>query len=315
MQEDNDTIIASQDDLNLRIDKVLAKHYPEQSRTYFQYLIKEGLVLVNGEPIKKREQLKLGDEIEIEFALTPELSLEPENIPLDIIYEDKDLIIVNKPAGLVVHPGAGNWSHTFVNALLFHCNAIQHVGEALRPGIVHRLDKDTSGLLLAAKTEAAHQKLVALFASRKVHKEYLALCIADPKEEEISLPIARHPVDRKKMTIAKEGEGKLATTLVYPLIKLGTLSLVQLVLLTGRTHQIRVHLKAKNAPILGDPLYGNSDWNKKYEAKRQLLHAYRLSFIHPITGKYLSFEAPLPPDMLKFLKTPLKVPSRDPSAR
>lgn len=293
------TILSSEEDL--RLDKLLAERFKEQSRSYFQHLIEKHLVLVNGEPVKKRIKLKAGDEVEIEFALTDELSLEPEDIPLDILFEDEDMIAVNKPAGLVVHPAPGNWSHTFVNALLFHCNQLDHVGSPLRPGIVHRLDKDTSGLLIAAKNEKAHQKLVAAFASRKVYKEYLAICIGMPKEEVISTHIARHPHKRKEMCVTEKG-GKLAITHCFPLKKIGNFSLVKLVLETGRTHQIRVHMKFKGTPILGDETYGNKQINQKEKVSRQLLHAYRLQLTHPTKETPLSLEAPLPDDFLKYLK-------------
>ncbi|MDR3624733.1 MAG: RluA family pseudouridine synthase [Chlamydiales bacterium] len=306
-QEESETITVSEDEVGMRVDKFLALRYPEQSRTYFQYLIEEKLVLINGEPIKKREKLKLDDEIEVEFALTPELSLEPENIPLDIVYEDEYIIVINKPVGLVVHPAPGNWSHTFVNALLYHCKHLKDVGEPLRPGIVHRLDKETSGLLVAAKTKEAHQKLVALFASRSIYKEYLAICIGIPEECVITTHIARHPIHRKKMCNAQTG-GKLAITRCYPIAKLNCFSLVQCILESGRTHQIRLHMQAKHAPILGDSLYGNEGLNKKHSTTRQLLHAYRLGLKHPITEKPLLFEAPIPKDMLTIIQKTMPCP-------
>lgn len=284
----------------MRLDQLLAHHFQEQSRTYFQYLIEEGFVLLNGGSVKKRVKPQLGDEIEVHFALTPEISLAPEPIPLDVLYEDEWLIAVNKPAGMVVHPAPGHWSGTFVNALLHHCQNKSLGGAPLRPGIVHRLDKETSGILIAAKDESTHQKLVALFAGRSIHKEYLAICIGNPGKKLIQAPIGRHPVLRKCMAVVSEG-GKEAMTSCHPLAFDGKLSLVRIHLLTGRTHQIRVHLKHNGTPILGDPLYGNAQWNQKWDLERQMLHAALISFVHPITNKKLEISAPIPEDMRRVI--------------
>lgn len=293
------SLIVSEAEAGLRLDKFLAQRFPEQSRTYFQHLIEKQLVLLNESPVKKREKVAAGDTVEVEFALTPELSLEPENIPLDILYEDEAILVVNKPAGLVVHPGTGNWSHTFVNALLYHCQDLNlETTVDLRPGIVHRLDKDTTGLLIAAKTEQAQAKLVAAFASRQVKKIYLAICIGKPKAETIQTYMGRHPTKRTAMAVLSEG--KLAITHVKPLKTWENLSLAEITLETGRTHQIRVHMQYRSTPILGDPIYGSSKANAHYNIHRQLLHAFRLEFSHPITGKQLNFEAPLPEDMKQF---------------
>jgi 23S rRNA pseudouridine1911/1915/1917 synthase len=308
--EENTSLIVNPEDSGMRLDLFLKSRYPEQSRTYFQHLIEENLVLVNGLLVKKREKLQEGDEVEVEFALTKELSLEPENIPLDIIFEDDDIIVINKPPGLVVHPAPGNWSKTFVNALLYHCSHLKDVGSNLRPGIVHRLDKDTTGLLVAAKTQKAHQNLVEAFAQRKVHKEYLAICLGSVKEERIETKIKRHPVKRKEMVASRE-EGKIAVTHVFPIGKKADFSFVQFVLETGRTHQIRVHMKYKNTPILGDEIYGNTQVNNQKKTSRQLLHAYRLDFEHPVTKAKLSFEAPIPNDFLPYINTLSQtIPSR-----
>lgn len=301
MDNENDVLLISEEEEGERLDKVLAKRYREiQSRTYFQNLIEQNRVLLNGEPVKKRIKPKEGDEVQIQFLLTPEIDLEPENIPLDIIYEDDDLLVINKPAGMVVHPAPGNWTGTFVNALLYHC---QHVKEGqentLRPGIVHRLDKDTSGLLVAAKNALAHQRLVELFAGRKIQKEYLAICLGNPGTREIDAPIGRHPINRKKMAVV-EG-GKKALSICETIKADAHLSLVKIFLMTGRTHQIRVHLKHAGASILGDETYGNPQANAKYGITRQLLHAYRLAFEHPMTGKKLDFTVLPPPDMQKIM--------------
>jgi 23S rRNA pseudouridine1911/1915/1917 synthase len=294
MSQPNETLVVADAEAGERLDRILALRFPQQSRSYFQWLIGEGLVLLNGKPTKKRIQPQVGDEIEVEFALTPEASLEPENIPLDILYEDEYLLAVNKPAGLVVHPGIKNWSGTFVNALLYHCQQLPE--DALRPGIVHRLDKDTSGILLAAKTEAAHKGLVQLFAERKVHKEYVAICVGKPGDVTIDAPIGRHPTDRLRMTVPLEG-GKSAKTQVKTEGFDGKLAVVRCFPESGRTHQIRVHLQHHRNPILGDPVYGNTSWNQKYDATRQFLHAHRIRFVHPITGEEVTLEAPLPDDM------------------
>lgn len=282
-----------------RLDKLLSQHFPDHSRTYFQYLIDQGSVLVNGHIIKKREVPKEGDEIEVSFLLTPEISLEPQDIPLDILYEDEYIIAVNKPANMVVHPAPGHPKDTFVNALLFHCRHLEGT-DSLRPGIVHRLDKDTSGVLLAAKTTQAHAKLVELFSERRIQKYYLAVCVGTPKEGLIDAAIKRHPIKRKEMAV-NISEGKEAKTICRLLGKNESLSLVELQLLTGRTHQIRVHLKHVGTPILGDSIYGSVNANKKFEPPRQLLHAERVEFTHPITGISLSISAPIPKDLIPYI--------------
>ncbi len=277
-----------------RLDIFLTKRYSEYSRCYFQELIEKEHVLLNGTPTKKREVPALGDQINISFKKRPGPDLTPQSIPLDIIYEDAHLIAVNKPAHMVVHPAPGNWSNTFVNALLGHC-ALPKTSE-FRPGIVHRLDKETSGMLIAAKSEITHQKLTELFAERKIRKEYIAIAIGKVPSLKIDLPMRRCPIHRKKMVIAEE-EGKEAITEVELLGYNGTLSKVHLKPTTGRTHQLRVHLKHLGNPILGDKLYGKNSINDRFGASRHYLHAKKISFIHPITGEMLELEAPLPKDM------------------
>ncbi len=203
-----DFFIVSADEAEMRLDKLLARHFPEHSRTYFQSLIEQGCVLVNAASLKKREMPKEGDEIDVCFLLTPEMTLEPENIPLDILYEDEYLIAVNKPENMVVHPAPGHPRGTFVNALLHHCRHLPG-GDTLRPGIVHRLDKDTTGVLLAAKTAETHAKLVAQFSERRIAKYYLAVCVGTPKDGMIEAPIKRHPIHRKEMSVCFEnGKGR-----------------------------------------------------------------------------------------------------------
>ncbi|MBS0635779.1 MAG: RluA family pseudouridine synthase [Verrucomicrobia bacterium] len=297
------SIFVDPSESNLRLDKLLSIRFDTLSRTYLQWLISEGYVSLNGAIVKKSAKLQEGDEIEVQFVPTQELDLVPEDIPLDILYEDEYMIAVNKPAGLVVHPGPGNWKGTFVNALLFHCKTLEKTDD-IRPGIVHRLDKETSGVLIAAKTHQMHGLLSNLFSSRKVEKRYLAICLGCPKQTTIDAPIGRHPTQRKLMTVVETG--KPARTHINVIDTNGTLSLLDILLETGRTHQIRVHLKHILHPILGDEVYGK----KLYGATRQLLHAASLTFCHPITGKDLVLNAPVPQDMAHFIEI-IKYESRN----
>ena len=301
--ETSDVLIVQNEESGERLDKILASRFQDvKSRTYFQFLIEEKRVLVNGISSKKRTLLRPGDEIRIDFILSPEMGLVPEAIPLEIIYEDDDLLVINKPAGIVIHPAPGNWQGTFANALLYHCNSLQeHFQNTLRPGIVHRLDKDTSGLLIAAKSSLAHQRLIAMFAERRIEKEYLAVCLGNPGKREIRAPIGRHPVHRKRMAVVPE-KGRDALTFCETLAYDSHLSFVRVLLATGRTHQIRVHLKHAGCPVLGDALYGNLQANQKYGAGRQFLHASTLRLMHPLRNIPLEFNAPLPDDMSSFVQ-------------
>jgi 23S rRNA pseudouridine1911/1915/1917 synthase len=290
--EDPAFLFVTAEEEGIRIDKFLASRFPDYSRTYFQHLIDNGFVLLNGDPVKKRIVPEEGDEIEVCFQATAQPSLQPENIPLDILFEDEHFLAVNKPPGLVVHPAPGHWSGTFVNALLYHCQNLAPNSDPLRPGIVHRLDKDTSGVLLAAKTLQAHQKLIELFASRQMDKLYLAVCHGRPAVKTIDMPIGRHPTQRKEMAVIPDG--RQAITEVRLLAFNEKQSLVLALPKTGRTHQIRVHLKQIGCPIVGDPIYGRSEGAND---SRLLLHAYRLSFTHPITGVPLRLTAPIPNDL------------------
>lgn len=299
--EEADWFIIDESEAGERLDKILATRLKEAgSRTYFQFLIQEEKILLNGAPVKKRIKPKAGDEIDVEYILTPELTLKPENIPLEIVYEDEFLLVVNKPAGMVVHPAPGHWSGTFVNALLYHCRSLEPLHE-LRPGIVHRLDKDTSGLLIAAKTAQTQKALIDMFAGRRIQKEYLALCIGNTSHCTIHEPIGRHPVNRKQMAVVKEG-GRSAVTSCKTLFFDGKISLVQIGIETGRTHQIRVHMKHHGTPVLGDTLYGLPKVNLKYAADRQMLHASFLKFTHPENGKILEFKSAPPRDMEMLIK-------------
>lgn len=285
-----------------RLDRFLAEHYGALSRSYFQRLIEAGLVLVNGLVVKKRYVVELGDEIEIEFQLTQELSLRAEPIALDILYEDESLIAVNKPVGMVVHPAVGHPSGTFANALMYHCQeSFGAAFDSLRPGIVHRLDKETSGVLIAAKSEVVQRQLVELFSTRAVEKEYLAITLGNPGDRHLSGSIGRHPTRRKEMAIVEVG-GRSAETLVQTIAYNETVALVRLFPKTGRTHQLRVHLAGIGMPILGDPVYGNVGLNRKLHATRPLLHALRLTLRHPKTSELLTFRAPIPDDMGLWIK-------------
>lgn len=294
--ESEDVIVVTEEEAGERLDKILAKRFSDvRSRTYFQELISEKCVLLNGNAVKKRVKPSAGDEIEIAFRATPEIDLTPESIPLEILYEDADILAINKPAGMVVHPAVGNWTGTFVNALLYHCQHLER-GDSLRPGIVHRLDKDTTGILLAAKNSKAQQNLIELFATRRIYKEYLAICVGNPGTCDIEAPIGRHPVHRQKMTVLKEG-GRTALSRIKTILFDDSLALVSVLLVTGRTHQIRVHLQHRGTPVLGDPLYGSVAMNQKLAVGRQMLHAWRLKFPHPITGSQIELEAPIPSEM------------------
>ncbi len=300
MSLDQNIFLVTQKEEIVRIDKLLADKFKAKSRTYFQYLLDNDSVLVNGNRVKKRFIPKIGDEIEIFFQALKDISLKPQNIPLDILYEDEHILAINKPANLVVHPACGNWSNTFVNALLYHCKDIICMKDEIRPGIVHRLDKDTTGVLLAAKTQMAHQNLIDQFKSRKIKKQYLAITINKPSNQIINLPISRHPFNRKEMSV--DEKGKEAVTQIKVLAYNDKLSLVLAIPQTGRTHQIRVHLKHINSPILGDPIYGNKNFNDNYKIYRQMLHAHILEFFHPISDEPMKITAPLAEEFKKFIK-------------
>lgn len=304
LDDDCDVIVIEESEIGQRLDKILAMRFSGvHSRTYFQYLIEQERVFVNGEPVKKRYLPSAGDEVQIYYILTPEIGVNPEPIPLNIVYEDQDIIVVNKPVGMVVHPAPGHYTGTFVHALLYHCKELPQESSSqsyLRPGIVHRLDKDTSGLLVAAKTSQAHKRLIEMFSSREIYKEYLAICIGNPGNKEIKNFIGRHPVIRQKMKVLETG-GREAITICETIAHKDSLSLVRVILQTGRTHQIRVHMQHLNAPILGDAVYGSPQANKKYGVQRQLLHASVLKFKHPLTGQLLELQAELPHDMQRWV--------------
>jgi len=296
----------------LRLDVFLSQADPAFSRSQIKYAIEEGDVTVNGKEPKVSQHLKDGDIVELHLEPAVEAAAAPQDIPLNIVYEDGSIIVVNKPAGMVVHPAPGNPDQTLVNALLFHCRDLSGIGGFLRPGIVHRLDKETSGLLVAAKSDEAHRKLSAQFEKHDVHKKYIALCWGDVKgaSGEIVLPVGRHPKDRKKMS-TKSRHGKDALTLWKVRERYGTATLLDIEIKTGRTHQIRVHLAERGYPVIGDMVYGGASKGQSVKnaalkagikaLSRQALHAAELSFLHPQSGERMVFTAPLPQDLESLL--------------
>lgn len=282
-----------------RLDTALAKLAPNHSRSRWQAMINEGLVKVNGRPaLKVRQTIATGDLIEwIEPAARP-IALVPEDRPLKILFEDPHLLVLDKPAGLVIHPAPGHEAGTLVHALLHHCPDLRGVGGELRPGIVHRLDRDTSGVLVVAKHEEAHRQLAEQFKSRQVKKEYLALVYGHPEPPSgvIETLIGRSPSRRDKMS-ARVMHGRLARTRYRTLATSDTGSLLLVQIETGRTHQIRVHMAHIGHPVVGDPMYGSrTAQNRRLGVGRQMLHAWRIGFHHPATLERMEFECPVPPD-------------------
>ncbi|HPA18037.1 MAG TPA: RluA family pseudouridine synthase [Verrucomicrobiae bacterium] len=281
-----------------RLDAWLVGRCPDLSRARLQKLIKGGHVCLGGAPAKPSTRVRTGDLVKIEIPAPAPSDVRPEEIPLDIIFEDDALLAINKPAGLVAHPAPGHPSGTLVNALLHHCRGrLSGIGGVERPGIVHRLDKDTSGIMLVAKTDAAHRSLARQLAQREMSKTYLALIAGEPPAASgrIEQPIARHPVDRQRMAVV--ANGRHAVTLYRLAERLGPVSLLECDILTGRTHQIRVHLQWLRCPILGDTVYGR----QTPAAARQMLHAWKLAFAHPSDGHRLHLTAPLTPDFQNLL--------------
>jgi 23S rRNA pseudouridine1911/1915/1917 synthase len=294
-----------------RLDVFLA-HASGLSRARVQRLIEDGHVLVGGRSPKAGHRIGAGERIQLRIPPATRLDLTPEAIPLDILFEDEDLIVLNKPAGIVVHPGAGRTSGTVVNALLAHCGALPGIGGVERPGIVHRLDRDTSGALLVAKTETAHLALSHAFKARRVQKRYLALVHGEVREEtgRIVAAIGRREHDRKRMGVRASG-GREARTSFRVLRRLPGMTLLELDLETGRTHQIRVHLSHIGHPVVGDQVYGGRRERRAPapdgpRAERQMLHAWHLGFPHPRTGDWLEFTAPIPEDLRRLAGLPLE---------
>lgn len=286
-----------------RLDKFLSNIYPDLSRSFFQKLIKNQQVLVNGSLQKASYPVNLLDLVTVEIPDAVPISIEPEDIPLDILYEDDDVLIVNKPKGMVVHPSAGHYSGTLVNAVMYHCkDSLSGIGGEIRPGIVHRIDMDTTGALIVCKNDASHAEIAAQIKEHSVNRIYVGIVCGNIKEEEgtIEGAIGRHPTDRKKMAV-NEKNGKLAVTHFKVLERFGNYTYTEFKLETGRTHQIRVHMAKIGHPLLGDLLYGSSHCAFKH-LQGQTLHARTIGFIHPKTGDYIEFSAPLPEYFEKLLK-------------
>jgi len=286
------------DERDVRLDKYVCQQLPELSRARVQKLIADGHITVNGQLAKPGLKLNTGDRLEVAIPPTPSEQLLPESIPLNILYEDDDLLVVEKPAGLTVHPAPGHTSHTLVNALLSHLPHLADIGDSLRPGIVHRLDKDTSGLMLVAKNSKAQEHLIGQFKSHSVTKAYMVLVRGrlTPETGVIEANIGRDPRNRKKMAVV---EGGREATTEYKVVKyIGDYTLVEVRLRTGRTHQIRVHLAAIGFPVVGDKVYGV----RSPFLSRQFLHACRLGFSLPSSGEYIEFKSELPADLEQALK-------------
>jgi len=274
-----------------RIDKALTEYLPDYTRSQIQLWLKEGVVFLNGQPLKANYKVKAGDEIVIKIPEPETLDLVPENLALEIVYEDEDVAVVNKPQGMVVHPSAGHSHGTLVNGLLFQLNNLSTINDVVRPGIVHRIDKDTSGLLMVAKNNAAHESLAAQLKDKTSLRKYIALVHGDIAHEKgtIEAPIGRSKVNRKMQAVREDG--KPAITHFTVLERFGDFTLVELQLETGRTHQIRVHMQYIGFPLAGDPTYGPK---KTLKGNGQFLHAKLLGFTHPRTHEKMVFEAPLP---------------------
>ncbi len=286
--------IVSENDAKLRLDHFLAKRLPQYSRTRLQQLIRSGFVRLNGASTRPRQIVRAGDKIDVRESPVEQIETRPQRIPLDILFEDDDLIVINKPAGLTVHPGAGQREHTLVNALLSHCTTLSGIGGKERPGIVHRLDKETSGCLVVAKNDFAHRELSGQFADRTVEKIYLALVAGKLRKPAgvIEERIGRHPVHRQRMSVTTK-RGRTAKTEYRVVRSNEEASLIECRLHSGRTHQVRVHLHHLGHPVLGDKVYG-ARLVKNFP--RQMLHAWKLAFRHPQTGEWKQFQASVPDD-------------------
>ncbi|MTI79771.1 MAG: RluA family pseudouridine synthase [Firmicutes bacterium] len=290
-----------QADSGLRLDKYLAREIEGLTRSYIKKLLDHNMVSVNGQEVKSSYKLQVDDSVELIEPDPVELTIEPENIPLDIYYQDEDVIVVNKPQGMVVHPAEGNFNGTLVNALLYHCRDLSGINGVLRPGIVHRIDKDTSGLLVVAKNDAAHLGLAQQLKDHSMVRRYLALVHGNIRNDYgiIDAPIGRDPKERQKMAVV-DRNSKDAVTHFEVKERHGQFTLVECRLETGRTHQIRVHMAYIKHPVVGDPRYGGK--TKRFKLEGQLLHAAMLGFVHPIRNEYIEFEAPLPKNFQAVLR-------------
>ena len=285
--------IVSEKDQGTRIDKYLSGVFVDKSRSFIQGLIEKDSIKVNSKISKSNYKLKPFDEIEVIFKAPEILKVDAEEIPLDILYEDKDVIVVNKVQGMVVHPAPGNYNGTLVNALLFYCKDLSSINGVIRPGIVHRIDKDTSGVLVVAKNDEAHNKLSEQLKDHSMKREYYALVEGRIKNEEgtIDKPLARNKRDRLKIGVVEGGKQAVTHYKVIERFK-KEYTLIKCILETGRTHQIRVHMAYIGHPLVGDPVYGFK--KQKFNLKGQVLHAQKLGFIHPSSGEYMEFSAPIP---------------------
>ena len=289
----------SDDEAGTRVDVLLARQL-EATRSKVQHDLKEGLVTLAGRPVKANYKVKAGDVFRVIIPPAEELEVLPQDIPLDILYEDQDVIVINKPRGMVVHPAPGNPDGTLVNALLYHCTDLSGINGVIRPGIVHRLDKDTSGVMIAAKNDMAHVSLSEQIQKKEAKRTYLAIVRGNIKEDtgHIETQLDRDPKDRKKMAVVPSG-GRWAATDYEVLERYGKFTVVRCKLLTGRTHQIRVHMTYLGHPLVGDPKYGPQ--KTCFSIQGQALHSEKLTFRHPRTGEWLTFEAPVPDDMATIL--------------
>ena len=289
-----EALILTADRAGERVDVFLSRSIENMTRSASAKLLEEGAVLLCGKPVKKNYKMCLGDELEVTLPEPEPVAAIPQNIPLDVVYEDEDVIVVNKPVGMVVHPAAGHPDGTLVNALLYHCgNSLSGINGQLRPGIVHRIDRDTSGLIISAKNDMAHQRLADQLQDHSLYREYEAICVGNLKEDNgtINAPIGRHHTDRKKMAIDSKN-GREAVTHWTVLARYPGYTHIQCRLETGRTHQIRVHMASTGHPLLGDIVYGSK---KPYPGLAgQCLHARKLSFVHPRSGERMTVECPLP---------------------
>ncbi len=282
-----------------RLDRYLVKHLPQNlSRSYIQRLIKEGAITLDGKKVRTHHFLRGGERVRADIPKPRKLKVEAEDIPLKIVYEDEHLLVIDKPAGMVVHPAPGNFAGTLVNALLAHCRDLSGIGGVTRPGIVHRLDKDTSGLMLAAKTDLAHHELAWQMKQRTIKKRYLCLVkgVVEMSEGIIDAPVGRNPSNRKKMAVRYSG-GRPALTRFRVVKRFRDYSMLEVELKSGRTHQIRLHLSHYGHPVLGDPLYGTKD----ERIPRQALHSWMIGFLHPAGKRYLEFKSEPPEDIRKLI--------------
>ncbi len=296
------TVAAEDEFINKRIDCFVSETEDSLSRSQAQKLIESGNILVNGKNVKSNYKIRKNDIVYVEIPDPEPLEIEAEDIKLDILYEDDDVIVINKPQGMVVHPAPGHYSGTLVNALMYHCrDGLSGINGCMRPGIVHRIDMNTSGALMAAKSDAAHRGLAIQLAEHSITRKYNAVVFNNIKTDEgtIDKPIGRNPKDRKKMAVLQTG-GRRAVTHYTVIERFGKYTFIEAKLETGRTHQIRVHMASIGHPLLGDEVYGSA--KQPFKLNGQVLHARILGFVHPVSGEYMEFEAPLPEYFQKLLE-------------